>query len=352
MRSDFMIYGSTGFVGSAIARRAVQQGLRPVLGGRNAAKVEAQAAQLALKCSVFSLDDPAAVDQALGNVAVVLHCAGPYSHTSKQMVDGCLRSGTHYLDITGEIPVYEAVAAHDAEAKARGCMLLPGVGFDVVPTDCLARHLKHRVPSATHLTLAWQSVGPAAIPPGTANTALEMVPYGTIVRINGQLKPAPRGIHRRTIDFGHGPTQSTLFTWGDVFTAFYSTGIPNIEVFAALPDELRRQLAAVAYIRALFKWAAVRRFFRRGMRAGSTADEQAGTHTHVWGEVEDAQGHKAASRLHGPEAGVIWTSLAALAVVRRLLAGETKAGFQTPALAFGADFVLECEGVSREDVTE
>src|SRR5437868_4740249 len=149
MRSGFLIYGSTGFVGSAIARRAVQQGLRPVLGGRNAAKVEAQAAQLALECSVFSLDDPAAVDKALGKVAVVLHCAGPYSHTSQQMVDGCLRSGTHYLDLTGEIPVYEAVAARDVEAKARGCMLLPGAGFDVIPTDCLARHLQQRLPSAT-----------------------------------------------------------------------------------------------------------------------------------------------------------------------------------------------------------
>lgn len=349
MPSSFLLYGSTGFVGGAIARLAVQQGLQPIIAGRDSAKIETLATELNVEHRVFSLDDSTAMDKALKEVTVVLNCAGPFIFTSKAMVDGCLRTGTHYLDLTGEIPVYEALAARDAEFKARGAMLLPGVGFDVVPTDCLALHLKQRLPSATHLTLAFHQEGPARLPPGTANTMIEMIPYGNKIRYNGRLETPARGARMRMIDFGRGPVKTTMLTWGDIFMAYYSTGIPNIEDYAVLPAELVRQMALLDYMRPLFKLALVRNFFKRRLKAGSTADERAKTHTSVWGEVEDAQGRKVSSRLHGPEAGVIWTARTALASVRKILAGNFSPGFQTPALAYGADFVLECEGVTRED---
>lgn len=350
MPSGFLLYGSTGFVGGAIAHLAVQNGLRPIIAGRDAAKIEAQATELGIEHRVFSLDDSTAMDKVLKEVTVVLHCAGPYIYTSKPMVDGCLRTGTHYLDITGEIPVYEALAALDTESKSRGAMLLPGVGFDVVPTDCLALHLKQRLPSATRITLAFHSEGPARLPPGTANTMIEMIPFGNKVRRNGRLETPPRGAKTRMIDFGRGPVQATMLTWGDIFMAYYSTGIPNIEDYAVLPAEMRRQMPLIDYMRPLFKLTVVRNFFKRRLKAGSTADERARARTSVWGEVEDAQGRKAVSRLHGPEAGVIWTARAALAAVQKVLAGNASPGFQTPALAYGADFVLECEGVTREDL--
>jgi len=350
MPSGFLLYGSTGFVGGAIAHLAIQHGLQPIIAGRDAAKIEAQATELGIEHRVFSLDDSTAMDKVLREVTVVLHCAGPFIYTSKPMVDGCLRTGTHYLDITGEIPVYEALAARDSESKSGGAMLLPAVGFDVVPTDCLALHLKHRLPSATSVTLAFHSEGPAGIPPGTANTMIEMIPFGNKVRRNGRLETPPRGVKTRMIDFGRGPVQATMLTWGDIFMAYYSTGIPNIEDYAVLPPEIRRQMALIDYMRPLFKLTVVRNLFKRRLKTGSTADERARTRTTVWGEVEDAQGRKVVSRLYGPEAAVIWTARAALAAVQKVLAGNAPPGFQTPALAFGADFVLECEGVTREDL--
>jgi short subunit dehydrogenase-like uncharacterized protein len=350
MSSSFLLYGSTGFVGDAIARLAIQSGIRPILAGRDAAKLETQATQLGVEHRVFSLADSTAMDRALKDVTVVLHCAGPFLHTFKPMMEGCLRTGTHYLDITGEIPVYEALAAQEAEAKAQGVMLLPGVGFDVVPTDCLAMHLKQRLPSATRLTLAFHSQGPAGLPPGTQRTAIELIPYGNRVRRNGRLEIPERGMKTRLIEFGLGPISATRLTWGDVFMAYYSTGIPNIEDYVVLPEATRRLMAAMDYLRPLFKLAAIRNFFQRGVKPGPTADERAQTVTHVWGEVEDDRGRRAISRLHGPEAGVIWTARAALAAVQKVLAGNVSAGFQTPARAYGADFVLEGEGVTREDL--
>jgi short subunit dehydrogenase-like uncharacterized protein len=351
--ANFLLYGSTGFVGDAIARLAVQSGLQPVLAGRNVEKLKAQALESGLEYRVFSLEDTTALDQALNDVPVVLHCAGPYLYTFKPMLEGCLRTGVHYLDITGEIPVYEGIAARDAEAKAKGVMLLPGAGFDVVPTDCLALHLKQRLPSATHLALAFQGEGPAGLPPGTQRTAIEMVPYGANrVRRNGHLEIPERSLLTRQVDFGNGPISVTRMTWGDIFTAYYSTGIPNIEDYLALPQATRRQLAMLAYLSPLFKLAVVRNFFKRiAVKPGPSPDERARTVTHVWGEVQDDQGRRAISMLNGPEAGVIWTARVALAVVQKVLAGNFSPGFQTPARVYGADFALECEGVTREDLS-
>jgi short subunit dehydrogenase-like uncharacterized protein len=345
-----LLYGATGFVGDAASRLAIEYGLRPVLAGRDAVKVEKLAAELDLECRVFDLRDPQKIEQALKDVAVVLHCAGPYIYTSRPMVEACLRTGTHYLDLTGEIPVYEALAARDAEARGRGIMLLPGVGFDVVPTDCLAVHLKQRLPSATRLALAFQGEGPAGLPPGTQRTVIELIPYGNRVRHNGRLEIPQAAIKTRRIDFGKGPVQATRLTWGDVFTAYYSTGIPNIEDYSVLPEALNQQMVMLGYLRPLFKLAIMRNLLKRGVKPGPTAGERARTFMHVWGEVQDDQGRKAVSRLHGPEAGVVWTSRAALAVVKKVLTANAPPGFQTPALAYGSDFVLECEGVTREDL--
>lgn len=332
MSPAFLLYGATGFTGQEIARLVVECGLQPILAGRNATQIEKLGSELSVEHRIFDLSDTKKIEQALKDVTVVLNCAGPFRHTYKPMVEACLQTRTHYLDITGEIPVYEALAALDAEANECGIMLLPGTGFDVVPTDCLALHLKERLPSATHLRIAFKSEGPAGLPPGTQRTFIEMMPYGSRVRRNGQLEIPEKGVNTLLIDFGQGPTEATRFTWGDVFMAYYSTGIPNIENYSV---RLRAVMGSL---------------LKHGVRPGSTAEERAWTRTHVWGEVVDDQGRRVVSRLHGPEAGVVWTARAALAVLGKVLAGNAPTGFQTPAKAYGADLVMECEGVTREDV--
>jgi short subunit dehydrogenase-like uncharacterized protein len=350
MNSKFLLYGANGFVGQEIARLAVQQGLHPVLAGRNAPKIRALAEELGLDWRVFRLEDSESLDQALRGLPLVLHVAGPYLYSSEPMVEGCLRNCAHYLDITGEIPVYAALAGRDAEATARNVMILPGVGFDVVPTDCLASHLHQRLPTATHLNLAFCSEGSVGLPPGTANTLIEMIRFGDWVREKGQLVATTPGSSSRLVDFGNGPRQATRLNWGDAFMAFYSTGIPNIADYMVLPPAQVKILALSAFLRPIFKLRTVREIFKHLMPSGSTAEQRLQARTHVWGEAFDDQGRVVVSRLHGPEAGVIWTGQAALGAVKRVLAGAARPGFQTPSQAFGAEFVLEHEGVTREDV--
>jgi short subunit dehydrogenase-like uncharacterized protein len=229
-------------------------------------------------------------------------------------------------------------------------MMLPGVGFDVVPTDCLALHLKQRLPSATRLRLAFQSVGPAGLPPGTQRTAIELLNYGDRVRRKGKLVRPRTGGGMISVDFGAGPVNAARVPWGDVFTAYFSTGIPDIEDYVAAPPALQRQLAIGRMIAPLTTFAPIRNLLLMAVRPGPSAELRARTRTHVWGEVADEQGRRAVSRLHGPEAGLVWTTITALGAAQKALNGGANPGYQTPASAFGKDFVLEGEGVTREDV--
>src|SRR5512139_2202037 len=170
--NNFLIYGSYGYTGQLIVDRALKEGLRPVLAGRDERKVRTQAERCNLEYRAFSLNDTAKLDSALQEVNVVLHCAGPFVHTYRQMAEACLRTKRHYVDISGEIPGFEALAAMDAQAKEAGIMMLPGGGFDVVPSDCLAAHVKQRLPSATHFRLFVRGIG-AGVSRGTAKSAIE-----------------------------------------------------------------------------------------------------------------------------------------------------------------------------------
>ncbi|MBM4073358.1 MAG: hypothetical protein FJ271_31215, partial [Planctomycetes bacterium] len=227
-----MIYGANGYTGSLIAREAARRGQAPILAGRNAAAVSALATELGLEQRIVGLDVPQAIDDACRGVRVVLNCAGPFSRTALALAEACLRMATHYLDITGEIDVFEALAGRDAAAAAQGVLLLPGVGFDVVPTDCLAAHLKRRLPTATRLRLGFQSTG-GRLSRGTATTMVEGLGARGVVRQDGVLMSVPLAWKTRVIDFGIGPVKAITIPWGDVSTAYHSTGIPDIEVYLA-----------------------------------------------------------------------------------------------------------------------
>ena len=203
MTTPWMLYGANGYTGALIAEQAAAQGLRPVLAGRNRAAVEGLAARLGLESRVFDLADADVVARHVEGMALVLLAAGPFSATSEAMLTGCLQAGAHYLDITGEISVFEACRGRDEEAKMRGVVVMPGVGFDVVPSDCLARALAEALPGAVRLELAIRS--PGSLSRGTLKTMLEQVGRGTQVRRGGQLKTVAADALQKTIEFDGKP---------------------------------------------------------------------------------------------------------------------------------------------------
>jgi len=150
MPKPWMIYGANGYTGELIAREAVSRGRTPVLAGRTAARVEQLAMSLGLQALVFDLGDAAATARSVEGMGLVLHCAGPFSATAAPMMAACLATHAHYLDITGEISVFEHARTLDAAARVSGIVICSGVGFDVIPTDCVAATLIAALPDATH----------------------------------------------------------------------------------------------------------------------------------------------------------------------------------------------------------
>ena len=197
---SFLIYGANGYTGELIARYAVERGLKPIIAGRRSEAISKIAETHSLEHRIFSLDDREKLDAAVREVDMVLHCAGPFSLTSRPMVEACLRNRKHYTDITGEISVFETCAALAGRAKEAGIMIMPGVGFDVVPSDCLALHLKNRLPSATHLTLAFYGKG--RLSHGTQATMTMNVGRGGAIRKDGKITAVPAAWKTREIDFG------------------------------------------------------------------------------------------------------------------------------------------------------
>jgi short subunit dehydrogenase-like uncharacterized protein len=345
--TGWMIYGANGYTGELTAREAAKRGLRPVLAGRNAAALQALGAELGLPVRVFALDDPATVRTMLDGMALVLHCAGPFSATSAPMLEGCLAAGAHYLDITGEIDVFAACHAADARARAAGIVVLPGAGFDVVPTDCLAALLAREQPGATSLVLAFEAGGGPS--PGTARTSVEGLGKGGRARIGGVVQPVPLAWKEREFLRDGQPRSAMTIPWGDVYTAFVSTGIPDVTVYMAVPPATIRRVRRLRRLGRLLGWGPVQRFLKRQVDRrvrGPSERGRAASDSRIWGEVEDARGHLHRGELRTPN-GYALTVTASLGIVERLLAGPAPAGYHTPSRLMGADYVLSLPGVER-----
>src|SRR5215216_3915469 len=349
---NFLIYGSYGYTGQLIVDGAIRSGFHPILGGRNEKRLRAQAQKYNLEYRSFSLEETAKLDSALLEVEAVLHCAGPFVHTSRQMAEACLRTNRHYVDISGEIPGFEAIAAMDVQAKQAHIMMLPGGGFDVVPTDCLAAHLKKRLPDATRLRLFLRGVG-AGVSRGTAKSAIENMHRQGMIRKDGKLVQVPPVWKALMQDFGRGPVRVISVGWGDVSTAYYSTGIPNVETYLSFPQPIINLMYDMRTIGPLFYNRVAKTILKAIMHLyppGPSEARRMKAFATMIGEVTNDRGDAAVSKLRTRE-GYTFTAQVTVEIIKRLLDDDYKIGFQTPSLAYGADFVLPFEGVKREDIS-
>lgn len=346
LSKPWLLYGANGYTGELIAREAVRRGMHPVLAGRSPAKIEKLAAELNCHHAVFDLDDHTTMVQSLQGIAAVLHCAGPFSHTARSMMQACLATHVHYLDITGEIEVFELAHSVHEKAVRAGIVLCPGVGFDVVPTDCIALKLKQAMPDATHLALGFD--GAAGLSKGTAKTAIESFGAGTRVRRDGKIVSVPLASQTRRIDFGRGERNAVGVTWGDISTAYYTTGIPNIDVFVAASPKtassmrrgnLLRPLLRQRWLQGVLKFAVQRRL------QPPTQAERDNNPTYVWGEARNVAGKVLTARLRTLN-GYALTVTASLGIMAEILTRSHSSGFTTPAKLMGADYVASLASAS------
>lgn len=348
---EWLIYGANGYTGELIAREAVARGMRPVLAGRSEAPVRDLAGELALDYRVFDLSGPGAVDRGLAGVGLVSHCAGPFSATAEPMLEGCLRSGCHYLDITGEIDVFVHAQAQHKRADEAGIVVCPGSGFDVVPTDCLAAALHDALPDATRLSLGFDSR--SGMSQGTAKTSVEGLAKGGRVRQGGQIASVPLAYETRRIDFGDGEKWAMTIPWGDVATAGFTTGIPDISVFVPASPALIKNLKRINRVRALLKLGLVQRFLKSRIekgRRGPDSSERRTQATSVWGEACNDAGRCITGRIKTAN-GYALTVTAMLGLVETVLGGARPGGYYTPSMLAGKTYVETLPGSGRIEIS-
>jgi saccharopine dehydrogenase (NAD+, L-lysine-forming) len=345
--ADWMVYGANGYAGELVARLAVARGERPVLAGRNGPAVRRLAEELGCESVVTALDDAVALRSALGEVRSVAHCAGPFAVTAAPMVAACIAVGVHYLDITGEIAVFEAIFRRDDEAKRAGIALVPGVGFDVVPSDALAAELARALPGAVALDLAFASTHGGASR-GTLVTALERIGAGGYERRDGLLVATPLATTTMEVDFPVlGRRTVMAIPWGDLATAWRTTAIPNLRTFIAVSPRAGARLRRLRPLLALAAATPVKRALQalvRRLVSGPDAATRASGRVYLWGRARSADGRQAVRTLSVPE-GYAFTASAAVEASRRALAGEVAPGAWTPTQAFGRELLASLPGV-------
>ncbi|MCC5944643.1 MAG: saccharopine dehydrogenase NADP-binding domain-containing protein [Bernardetiaceae bacterium] len=346
---NFLIYGAYGYTGELIVEESIKRGLKPILAGRHAQKLKAVAERFSLEAQSFSLDDKEKLYSLLrrDDICAVLHAAGPYIHTYTPMVEACLQTGCHYIDITGEIDVFERISSLDKRAERAGIMLLPGAGFDVVPSDCLAAYAASQISHPEYLEIAFKGIG--GMSRGTTLTMLENLDEGGRVRHNGKIIAVRSAHAQRQINELSQKSPSVSIPWGDVSTAYHSTGIENIIVYMTMPESMQRSMNLSNYAKPLLGLSAVKNLLGKVVRArvsGPDATARAEGHSLFWAEVRNSQDEVFRAMLRTPE-GYTLTALTAVAITERVLKGDYKIGFQTPSRAYGADFILEFEGTER-----
>ena len=346
----WLIYGANGYTGELIAREAVRRGMNPVLAGRSEQRVRPVAQELGCEYRIFSLLSVPDIKDALKDVQLVLHCAGPFSRTADPMVRACIDAGVDYADIDGEIPVLESMYARHDEAVAAGVTLLPGSGYDVVPTDCLSAMLHESLPDATKLRIAF--AGRISQSPGTWNVTLETIPDCGTIRREGKLETVPHAWRVDRIDFDDRRRCTMSIPWGDVSSAYHSTGIPNIHVAigvsclsAWLMRIVRRPVCALLRIPGILR---ILKSIVPRAKQGPSAHTRQSVIYHLRGDVWNASGERRSLCMHTPE-GYTCTIESALAIVERLRAKALPPGAFTPSRALGSSFALSLQGIRLVD---
>ncbi|HET6971149.1 MAG TPA: saccharopine dehydrogenase NADP-binding domain-containing protein, partial [Phenylobacterium sp.] len=330
MRGRLILYGATGYTGRRIAEALAGVGVDLVLAGRDAAALRAVAAPLGRPWAAVDLGDREGLDRMLEGAAAVLHAAGPFAQTAAPMLAACLRAGAHYLDLGGEWPVFAAMMARDAEARAAGIMMAPGVGLTIAATDCLLALAKQRQPDAVKLRLGISKA--QVISRGSVATAATLLGPGAVIRQGGALVSVPAGSLARAFDFGAGLREATAMSWADVVTGEFSTGVLDIEVYSELGpgQRLSNRAAGLAMsVTGPGPWRAAGRALAAAWPQAPGGDAPSDAQFVMVAEAVDPWRRVQRLRMRTRDGYSVSVATAAAAALR-VLAGEAEPGFQTP----------------------
>jgi len=322
LKGKLLIYGATGYTGTLIAHEAARRGLEFEIAGRSEAKLATLAAELNVAYHVFPVDSIEGWKKSLKSKTALLNIAGPFSETADQAMKAAIQFQVHYIDITAEIDIYRLAETKDAQAKAAGIMLLSGAGL-FSTYDPLVVHTARRVEDPVSLRVAFKYSG--GFTPGSVASASNIINAGILMRKNGVLESFPEA-KPAAFDFGNGPEDASPLPLGGVVISYKSTGIQNIEEYFLMAQ------AAISL----------------DAEAKTDSQESEGI-SKIVAEVTGANGTVVRTIAEMP-GGYMPTVLSAIEITSRVIHGDYKAGFQSPASAYGEELLDTLTSVKVTDL--
>jgi short subunit dehydrogenase-like uncharacterized protein len=217
-----VLYGATGYTGRLVTEELARRGLDHVLSGRDPDKL---ARLRGAPVRAARLDDDRALRELLEGASVVINCAGPFTLAGDALVRAAIATRTHYVDSTGEQAFIRMVFdRHGGTAERAGVALLPALGFDYAPGDCIARLAGAAIEPLDELVLAYAMEG-FGMTRGTLKSALEGMAGSEVVYEEESWRAAPGGIYKARFDFPEpiGRQAMSRFPSGEVITVPHHT---------------------------------------------------------------------------------------------------------------------------------
>ncbi|MBU2711019.1 saccharopine dehydrogenase family protein [Zooshikella harenae] len=346
-----LLYGANGYTGTLVARKAHALGLTPILAGRQEQFIVPLATELGCSYRIFNILKAEEACEQLNDVDVLINCAGPFPQDTTAIIQSCLANTVHYLDINGDLATLVNVQRFHTKAQETGVVLCPGVGFDVIPTDCIAATLKHALPDAVSLSLGFEVHG--KLSPGSVKTLYNVVANGCQIRQNGLLTPVPFGYHMRHFDEKQSEKMVTAIPWGDLASAYFSTQIPNIECLYPIDPEHLPWLKRLRWFRGLLKlpWLKKLAYLLISSRFQTpTPIERQQSATYFWGEVKNSSGLVKRASLKAAD-GYDLTVAGVLLALQFLLNYAGDGGYFTPSQLMGRNCVESLPNTSNIRIT-
>src|SRR5258708_6693903 len=182
---------------------------------------------------------------------------------------------------------------------------------------------------------------------GPMKTMIENIAEGGAIRRDGKIVRVPPAYDAKTIPFSCGPRMAMTIPWGDVSTAFHSTGIPNIRVYTGASPKSVARMRRIRFLLPLLGITPVKRLLQAfaNRRTGPGTEHREKGRTYLWGRVANGS-NEVTMTMTTPE-GYAFTVLSALAAVEKVLSSPKRPGTFTPSKYFGAEFVTTIPGVER-----
>lgn len=334
MKDKILVYGASGYVGKLFAEQVRTEGLPIVLSARKPFAAD-------FPVRIFSLNDRDEILKNIADVKLLINLAGPFASTNCALIEACIKNGSHYIDIAGEASELATAYQYNNSAKNAGIMLMPGAGFGVAPTDIAAHLAKEKLPDATHLIIAYITIGNASR--GTLKTVLTNINKEGVLLRNGIYEKAMPAFRQFVFATKNKKHKLVYNPWrGDLFSAKMSTGIQNIQTYSNFPGFVVQMMQGkMLWLRDLI----LKRFIKFLPEGPSHKQLKKGK-TICYAEVTNQQNNKAMSTITGPEA-YLFTAQILLAITQRIMRDDFAAGYQTPSL-YGRELMYEIEGVTIE----